>query len=95
MDAVSRIIIPFFALIFFGYAAGWRGWVPPASVPAFNGFLLYFAVPALLFAALVRLPTLILIHRLLLFPHDAEKQITGECGARSCAARQRIRPCEL
>ena len=49
MDAVSRIIVPFFALIFFGYAAGWRGWVPPASVPAFNGFLLYFAVPALLF----------------------------------------------
>jgi malonate transporter len=49
LDAVSKIIIPFFALIFFGYAAGRKGWVPPAAVPAFNGFLLYFAVPALLF----------------------------------------------
>lgn len=49
VDPVSKIIIPFFALIFFGFAAARRGWVPPASVPAFNGFLLYFAVPALLF----------------------------------------------
>jgi predicted permease len=49
VDPVSKIIIPFFALIFFGFAAAWRGWVPPAAVPAFNGFLLYFAVPALLF----------------------------------------------
>lgn len=49
MDPVSKIIIPFFSLIFFGYAAARRNWVPPAAVPAFNGFLLYFAVPALLF----------------------------------------------
>ena len=49
MDPVSKIIIPFFALIFFGFIAARRGWVPPAAVPAFNGFLLYFAVPALLF----------------------------------------------
>ena len=49
MDPVSKIIIPFFGLIFFGYAAARKNWVPPSSVPAFNGFLLYFAVPALLF----------------------------------------------
>ena len=49
VDPVSKIIIPFFALIFFGFAAARRGWVPAAAVPAFNGFLLYFAVPALLF----------------------------------------------
>ena len=49
MDPVSKIIIPFFTLIFFGYVAARRNWVPVAAVPAFNGFLLYFAVPALLF----------------------------------------------
>ena len=49
MNPVSKIIIPFFALIVFGYVAARRNWVPPAAVPAFNGFLLYFAVPALLF----------------------------------------------
>ena len=49
VDPVSKIIVPFFALILFGFVAARKGWVPPASVPAFNGFLLYFAVPALLF----------------------------------------------
>jgi predicted permease len=49
VDPVSKIIIPFFALILFGYVAARRNWVPAAAVPAFNGFLLYFAVPALLF----------------------------------------------
>jgi predicted permease len=49
VDPVSKIIIPFFGLILFGYVAARKNWVPPASVPAFNGFLLYFAVPALLF----------------------------------------------
>lgn len=41
--------LPFFALIFLGYLAARRNWVPAAAVPAFNGFLLYFAVPAMLF----------------------------------------------
>lgn len=46
---VFSVTLPFFALIFFGYAAARRRWVPPESVPAFNGFLLFFAVPAMLF----------------------------------------------
>lgn len=46
---VLSATLPFFALVLLGYvAARWR-WVPPESVPAFNGFLLYFAVPAMLF----------------------------------------------
>lgn len=49
MNTISTIIVPFFALILFGYVAARMNWVPPAAVPAFNGFLLYFAVPALLF----------------------------------------------
>ena len=46
---ILSVTLPFFALIFFGYLAAWRGWVPAAAVPAFNGFLLFFAVPAMLF----------------------------------------------
>lgn len=46
---VLSVTLPFFALIFFGYVAAARGWVPVAAVPAFNGFLLFFAVPAMLF----------------------------------------------
>jgi len=46
---ILSVTLPFFALIFFGYLAARRNWVPTAAVPAFNGFLLYFAVPAMLF----------------------------------------------
>lgn len=49
MQTILTITIPFFALIFAGYVAARRSWVPTAAVPAFNGFLLYFAVPAMLF----------------------------------------------
>ncbi len=43
------VTVPFFALILAGYVAARRRWVPPEAVPAFNGFLLFFAVPAMLF----------------------------------------------
>jgi malonate transporter len=49
METVLGVTLPFFALILLGYVAAWRGWVPTSAVPAFNGFLLYFAVPAMLF----------------------------------------------
>jgi predicted permease len=46
---IFSVTVPFFALIFFGFVAAKRGWVPTEAVPAFNGFLLFFAVPAMLF----------------------------------------------
>jgi malonate transporter and related proteins len=46
---ILSVTVPFFALIFLGYLAARRRWVPVEAVPAFNGFLLYFAVPAMLF----------------------------------------------
>jgi malonate transporter and related proteins len=49
MQTILGVTVPFFALVWFGYVAARRGWVPTEAVPAFNGFLLYFAVPALLF----------------------------------------------
>ena len=49
MQTILTITVPFFALILAGYVAASRGWVPTGAVPAFNGFLLYFAVPAMLF----------------------------------------------
>lgn len=49
MQIILGVTVPFFALILFGYVAASRRWVPPEAVPAFNGFLLWFAVPAMLF----------------------------------------------
>ena len=49
LQTILGVTVPFFALVLFGYVAARRRWVPTDAVPAFNGFLLYFAVPALLF----------------------------------------------
>lgn len=49
MQTIFGVTVPFFALVWFGYVAARRGWVPIEAVPAFNGFLLFFAVPAMLF----------------------------------------------
>jgi hypothetical protein len=46
---ILAVTLPFFALVLFGYVAARRRWVPTEAVPAFNGFLLFFAVPAMLF----------------------------------------------
>ncbi|HET9580112.1 MAG TPA: AEC family transporter [Usitatibacter sp.] len=46
---IFSVTVPFFALILFGYVAARQRWVPTEAVPAFNGFLLFFAVPAMLF----------------------------------------------
>jgi hypothetical protein len=56
MQTILTITVPFFALILAGYVAASRDWVPPAAVPAFNGFLLFFAVPAMLFRFASTLP---------------------------------------
>ena len=49
MQTILGVTVPFFALVLFGYVAARRCWVPVEAVPAFNGFLLFFAVPAMLF----------------------------------------------
>lgn len=46
---ILSVTLPFFALILLGFVAARQRWVPPESIPAFNGFLLYFSVPAMLF----------------------------------------------
>jgi malonate transporter and related proteins len=56
VQTILTITVPFFALILAGYVAARREWVPTAAVPAFNGFLIFFAVPAMLFRFASNLP---------------------------------------
>jgi malonate transporter and related proteins len=46
---IFSVTFPFFALVLAGYAAGRRGWLPLEAIPGLNGFVLYFALPCMLF----------------------------------------------
>lgn len=49
MSQVLDVTFPFFALVLVGWAAARIGWLPLASIPALNLFVLYFALPCMLF----------------------------------------------
>jgi malonate transporter and related proteins len=49
MTAVLAVTVPFFALVLAGYVAGWRHVLPESAIPGLNAFVLYFALPCMLF----------------------------------------------
>lgn len=49
MLAILNVTIPFFALVLCGYVAARAKKLPEQTVAALNGFVLYFALPAMLF----------------------------------------------
>ncbi|QNN63831.1 AEC family transporter [Leucobacter denitrificans] len=55
------VIIPFFALVLIGYIAARSRFMPIESVPGLNTFVLYFALPAVLFQLAARTPVAQLI----------------------------------
>ena len=46
---VLLVTLPFFALVLCGYAAAARGLLPLSAIAGLNSFVLYFALPALLY----------------------------------------------
>lgn len=49
MGAILLVTFPFFALVAAGYLAARRRWLPLEAIPGLNGFVLYFALPAMLY----------------------------------------------
>ncbi len=49
MQVILDTALPFFALIFCGYAAGRFGLLSPAATAGVNAFVFYFALPAFIF----------------------------------------------
>jgi predicted permease len=49
MQAILSVTVPFFALILCGYLAARLRWLPDTAVPGLNGFVLFFALPCMLF----------------------------------------------
>jgi predicted permease len=49
MLAILAVTFPFFALVLCGYLAVRRALLPQAAIPGLNSFVLYFALPCMLF----------------------------------------------
>ena len=49
MLQILQITFPFFALVLCGYIAARRGFLPQAAIPGLNTFVLYFALPCMLY----------------------------------------------
>jgi predicted permease len=49
MQPILAVTLPFFALVAMGYAAAQRRVLPESAIPGLNAFVLYFALPAMLF----------------------------------------------
>jgi predicted permease len=49
MQAILAVTLPFFALVLMGWVAAARGWLPAAAIPGLNAFVLFFALPCMLF----------------------------------------------
>ncbi len=49
MLTVLLVTFPFFALVLAGYVAARRRWLPLESIGGLNGFVLFFALPCMLF----------------------------------------------
>ena len=49
MQAIFAVTVPFFALVLAGYLAARRHVLPESAIPGLNAFVLYFALPCMLF----------------------------------------------
>ncbi|MBL8326669.1 MAG: AEC family transporter [Rubrivivax sp.] len=49
MQSILAVTVPFFALVLAGYLAARRHVLPESAIPGLNAFVLYFALPCMLF----------------------------------------------
>lgn len=66
MQAILAVTIPFFALVLCGYLAGRSKILPEAAIPGLNLFVLYFALPCMLFRFGASLPVAQVLNPLVL-----------------------------
>jgi len=49
MQAILAVTVPFFALVLLGYLAAQREVLPESAIPGLNAYVLFFALPWMLF----------------------------------------------
>lgn len=61
MHAILSVTLPFFALVLCGYLAARSGVLAESAIPGLNGFVLFFALPCMLFRFGMNTPVLELL----------------------------------
>src|ERR1700749_1971755 len=56
MQAILAVTVPFFALVLLGWLAAKRGPLPESAIPGLNAYVLFFALPCMLFRFGASLP---------------------------------------
>ena len=56
MQQILSVTVPFFALVLCGYVAARANFLPESAIPGLNGFVLFFALPCMLFRFGASLP---------------------------------------
>jgi predicted permease len=49
MQAILAVTVPFFALVLLGWLAARLHWLPESAIPGLNAYVLFFALPCMLF----------------------------------------------
>ena len=62
LSALTDVILPIFAIVAIGWLAGRRRMLGESAAQAINGFVYYFALPAMLFVAMARTPVDVLLN---------------------------------
>ena len=62
MQAILSVTIPFFALVLAGWLAARQGLLHESTIPGLNGYVLFFALPCMLFRFGIGTPVLELLH---------------------------------
>ena len=71
MQAILAVTVPFFALVLAGYWAGRRHVLPESAIPGLNAYVLYFALPCMLFRFGLNTPVLELLNPFVLMVYVA------------------------
>lgn len=66
MQAILSVTVPFFALILCGFLAARRGVLAESAIPGLNAFVLFFALPCMLFRFGMNTPVLELLNPVVL-----------------------------
>jgi predicted permease len=56
MQAILAVTVPFFALVLLGWIAARVHWLPESAIPGLNAYVLFFALPCMLFRFGASLP---------------------------------------